>query len=206
MTRLVIVSLVATAAALTLGACADNPSMQEGRAKVRAGIGDAVTAPLEDLNLKRHEIPPILTRAETNPYDLAKMDSCESIAADVGALDDALGPDLDEPPPPLSKDQKRGDQGAKTTLDVVRGASESVVPFRYWVRRLTGAERHSQAVQKAIKAGSERRAYLKGVGMRKNCAPPAAPSWFKPDPQLVAAKPRPKRRKLETAPGSSPGA
>lgn len=182
MMRLLLVASLASTA-LLLGACADSESMQEGRTKVREGFNDAVQAPLEDLNLKRHEIPPVLIRAEKNPYDLADLATCESIAADVGALDDALGPDLDEPPPPITKDQKRGDQGAKATLDVVRGASESVVPFRYWVRRLTGAERHSQAVQAAIKAGSERRAYLKGIGMRKNCAPPAAPSWFKPVPE-----------------------
>ncbi len=189
--RFLLLSLLAWAAAL--GACASSESVEEGKTKVRAGFADAAEAPLEDLNIKRHEIPPVLIRAEANPYDLGKLDTCEAIAADVGSLDDALGPDLDEPPPPVSKDQKRGDQGAKATLDVVKGASEGLVPFRYWVRRLTGAERHSQAVQAAIKAGSERRAYLKGIGMRKNCAPPAAPSWYKPTPDN--APPRVRRRK-----------
>jgi len=42
-------------------------------------------------------------------------------------------------------------------------------------------------VRKAIEAGAVRRGYLKGVGMRMNCAPPAAPSWFVP----VEAKPAP---------------
>jgi hypothetical protein len=187
------------ALAFGLGACSTDQQaeMGEGANKVRAGLGDAVSAPLEDLNIKRHEIPPVLIRAEANAYDLAKMKSCEAIAAEVGALDDALGPDLDEPPPPQTPQQAQGDKAAATTLDVVRGASHSVVPFRGWVRMLTGAERHSKAVQAAIKAGSERRAYLKGIGMRMDCAPPAAPSWYRPTrlQDTDAPAPKPKRRR-----------
>jgi hypothetical protein len=196
MTLRTVASLSAcVAAVLALGACGTtSESMNRGAGKVREGFGEAVTAPLEDLNIKRHDIPPVLLRAEANPYDLTRMDHCESIAAEVGSLDDALGPDMDEPPPPVPADpnDQRADQGAKVTLDAVRGASESVIPFRGWVRKLSGAERHSHAVQDAIRAGSMRRGYLKGVGMGMNCAPPAAPSWFKP---TVAGEPaRPKRR------------
>jgi hypothetical protein len=183
MTRFLLASvLLASAAALC--ACMDTQAMGEGKAKVQAGFRDAAEAPLEDLNIKRHEIPPVLIRAEKDPYDLTNFGSCELIAADVGSLDDALGPDFDEPPPPQTRNEKRADQAAKASLDAVKGVSEGVIPFRYWVRRLTGAERHSQAVQRAIKAGTERRAYLKGIGMRNNCAPPAAPSWFRPTPPL----------------------
>lgn len=34
---------------------------------------DAATAPLEDLNLKRKSIPPVLARAVTDPYDLTGL-------------------------------------------------------------------------------------------------------------------------------------
>jgi hypothetical protein len=182
--------------AAALSACGTSgQSMEEGADKVRAGFGDAVTAPLEDFNIKRHEIPPVLLRAEANAYDLSHMKSCEAVAAEVGSLDDALGPDLDEPPPPTTIDQQRANKAADTTLDVVRSASHSVVPFRSWVRMLSGAERHSKAVQAAIKAGSERRAYLKGIGMRMDCAPPAAPSWYRPVRMQDADAPaKPKRR------------
>ena len=54
------------------------------------------------------------------------------------------------------------------------------MPFHSWVRQLSGAERHRRDVQEAIKAGSQRRGFLKALGMSLNCAPPAAPSWFKP--------------------------
>ena len=49
------------------------------------------------------------------------------------------------------------------------------------MRKLTGAEHHRKQVEAAVKAGSVRRGYLKGVGMHMNCAPPAAPSWFVPE-------------------------
>jgi hypothetical protein len=65
-------------------------------------------------------------------------------------------------------------------VGAVRGASRSIIPFRGLVRQMTGADAHAKEVDTAIQAGKVRRAYLKGVGMNKNCAPPAAPSWFKP--------------------------
>ncbi|MBX7248112.1 MAG: hypothetical protein K1X35_03580 [Caulobacteraceae bacterium] len=152
-----------------------------GGVHVRDGIGDAVTAPLEDLNLKRKLIPPILLHAEQNPYDLAGMSSCEAIAAEVGKLDDALGPDMDEPPPPhRTRSQVVADEGANATLNVIRDTTTDIIPMRGWVRRLTGAQQHSAHVQHAIRAGTMRRSYLKGVGMQRNCNPPAAPSWFRP--------------------------
>jgi hypothetical protein len=64
----------------------------------------------------------------------------------------------------------------------VRDTTRDVLPFRGWIRSLTGAARHDRAVQAAIRAGGVRRGYLKGMGMRMNCAPPAAPSWFVPAP------------------------
>jgi hypothetical protein len=57
----------------------------------------------------------------------------------------------------------------------LRGAAESVIPFRGWIRKLDGAERHSKEVAAAIAAGSVRRAFLKGVGQTLGCAAPAAP-------------------------------
>lgn len=145
--------------------------------------GDAVTAPLEDLNLKRAHIPQILLDAMSRPYDLAGMDKCESMAAEVRKLDALLGPDLDEPPPPedeSSMREKGGRMANKAAVGAVRRASRSIIPFRGLIRDLTGAEKHQRLVDDAIQAGKSRRAYLKGVGMNKNCAPPAAPSWFTP--------------------------
>ncbi|WP_297506715.1 hypothetical protein [uncultured Caulobacter sp.] len=150
---------------------------------------DAATAPLEDLNLKRKTIPPVLQRAVDNPYDLTGLTRCEPIAAEIGKLDAALGPDLDEAPPPdqRSRGKKVADAAYGAGVAEVRDTTQHVLPFRGWIRRLTGAAKHDRAVAKAIQSGGVRRGYLKGVGMRMNCAPPAAPSWFVP----VETKPVP---------------
>lgn len=154
-------------------------------------LGDAVTAPLEDLNLRRIEIPDILIQAEKDPYSLKGLDNCRAIANEVRRLDEVLGDDFDEPPPPpdsRTNTQKGTDAAGKAGLGAVRGATEHLLPFRGIFRKLTGAEAHDKDVQRAIKAGNDRRAFLKGIGMNRNCAPPAAPSWFVP-----RSKP-PKRR------------
>lgn len=143
---------------------------------------DAATAPLEDLNLKQKSIPAVLQRAVADPYDMTGLDRCEPIAAEVGRLDAALGPDLDEAPPPdgRSKGKKVADAAYSVGVSGVRDTTQDVLPFRGWIRKLTGAAKHDKAVKKAIASGGVRRGYLKGVGMRMNCAPPAAPSWFVP--------------------------
>jgi hypothetical protein len=143
---------------------------------------DAATAPLEDLNLKQKSIPPVLARAVTDPYDLTGLTRCEPIAAEVGRLDAALGPDLDEAPPPdeRSRGKKVADAAYGVGVTGVRDTTQHVLPFRGWIRKLTGAAKHDKAIAKAVQSGAVRRGYLKGVGMRMNCAPPAAPSWFTP--------------------------
>jgi hypothetical protein len=169
--------------------------------------GDAVTAPLTDLNLRRQEIPPILKEAVTKPYDLTGLEHCEDIAREVIELDALLGEDFDEPPAPpdqRTNTEKGKDMANHAAVGAMRNAARSIIPFRGLVRQVTGAERHQKEVDTAIQAGKVRRAYLKGVGMNKNCAPPAAPSWFKPrvyvetyvQPQAAPPpppKPQPKR-------------
>jgi hypothetical protein len=165
---------------------ADPGTMQE-----RDTLRDAVAAPLEDLNLKQKGIPPVLARAVASPYDVEGLTRCEPIAAEIGRLDAALGPDLDEAPPPdeRSRGKKVADGAWKAGVAEVRDQTTHVLPFRGWIRKLTGAAKHDRAVQAAIRSGGVRRGYLKGLGMQKNCAPPAAPSWFVPAPSPEPARP-----------------
>ncbi|MDI6624829.1 MAG: hypothetical protein QME55_08875, partial [Brevundimonas sp.] len=76
--------------------------------------------------------------------------------------------------------ERAGDAASSAALDAIRDTATDFIPGRSWIRRLSGAEQHSRHVQAAIQAGRMRRAFLKGVGMNRNCAPPAAPSWFRP--------------------------
>ena len=148
------------------------------------GLADAAGQPLEDLNIRQDRIPAVLGEALANPYSQRGMETCMAIALQVRRLNEALGPDQDEPPPPRAGlSQQAVEALADAAVEALRDESSSFIPGRDWVRRLSGAERHSRRVQAAIQAGRARRAFLKGVGMRQNCAPPAAPSWFRPRPQ-----------------------
>lgn len=172
----------AAAASVLLVGCATNGSINSGVGQVQDGLGGAVAAPLEDVNLRRAEIPPVLLEAAANAYDIRGLDTCAALAREVARLDEALGPDFDDVP--QDHDRPLGERGADVaadaTLDAVRGAATDLVPFRSWVRRLSGAEQHSRRVQGASTAGRTRRGFLKGLGMARNCPPPAAPQWFRP--------------------------
>ncbi len=156
--------------------------MSGGVQDFRAGFGAAATAPMDDFNLRRELIPTILLQAEANPYDLRNLDQCSTIGAEIRRLDTALGHDTGEPAPPDGSvmSERAADAASSAALAAIRDTTTDFIPGRSWVRRLTGAERHSRNVQAAIQAGRMRRAFLKGVGMQRNCAPPAAPSWFRP--------------------------
>lgn len=147
-----------------------------------AGVGAAATAPLDDFNLRREYIPTVLLQAEANPYDLRNLNHCTTIGAEIARLNEALGPDTDEPPAPdgANLGERTADAASKAALDAIRDATTDFIPGRSWIRRLSGAEQHSNHVQSAIQAGRMRRAFLKGIGMNRNCAPPAAPVWFRP--------------------------
>ncbi|MES2835757.1 MAG: hypothetical protein V4707_13725 [Pseudomonadota bacterium] len=167
---------------LALGGCTMARSAGEGVGTVASGFGTAVTAPLEDFNLRRQVIPTVLLQAEANPYDMRNMNRCSTIADEIVRLDEALGPDADEPPAPDGRfmSERAADAAAQGALGLIRDTATDFIPGRSWIRRLSGAEQHSRHVQSAIQSGRLRRAFLKGMGMQRNCAPPAAPSWFQP--------------------------
>lgn len=134
-------------------------------------LGVALVQPFEDLNLSRKTIPPVLEAAFAAPYAPLAVVDCASVAAAVSDLDAALGPDLDAPKPAGRQDNLAG----KAVGGALRSATGGLIPYRGLIRQLTGAERHSTRVRAAILSGVARRAYLKGVGERLGCAPPAAP-------------------------------
>jgi hypothetical protein len=140
-------------------------------------LTEAATAPLVDLNLVRTKIPDVLNAARAQPYRLPGERGCAALAAEIALLDDALGPDLDVPKAQGDADLiERGTNEARNwAWDAIKGAAEGLLPYRGWVRKLTGAEQHSREVAAAIAAGIVRRAYLKGIGQALGCTPPAAP-------------------------------
>ena len=66
-------------------------------ARDQTRVTDAVTSPLNDLNLIQTGIPAVLTKAQNQPYAIPTEISCNSLATEIQDLDSALGPDIDTP-------------------------------------------------------------------------------------------------------------
>jgi hypothetical protein len=171
-------ALLLSAAAFVLGGCVTEPD--NGSAKVqttaeadRSGVKGVAESPLRDLNVLRTKIPEVLLQAMADPYERPGTGRCPDLLTRLEPLDEALGDDLDAPP---QKEEGMMDKGKTTALTVASGAASDVIPFRGWIRKLSGAERHDRYVQAAITAGAVRRAYLKGLGEAKGCSPPVTPS------------------------------
>jgi hypothetical protein len=154
---------LALAAVLSLAGCAaDTP----------ARIGAAATTPLSDLNIVRADIPQVLEQAQKQPYGLPEDLACTAISAEVRKLDEVLGADLDTPPSDArpSLIERGAEAAGNSAIGALQRTAEGVIPFRGWVRKLSGAERYSKRVAAAIAAGTVRRAFLKGIGATHNCS------------------------------------
>jgi len=174
---LIALLLAACATSEPPSAAAPSKAASVAPSQTDAKLAQAVVTPLGDFNLVRADIPAVLSAAQKAPYGVPSSLACAALAADIQALDAVLGADLDTPPSATNPGLVERGVGAAgdAAVGFVRGAAEGVVPFRGWVRKLSGAERYSKDVAAAIAAGTIRRAYLKGLGQSQGCQAPAAP-------------------------------
>ncbi|AKH41338.1 hypothetical protein FHS61_003198 [Altererythrobacter atlanticus] len=128
---------------------------------------DVAMTPLEDLNLRKDPIPPVLLRARDNPYANPGIETCSHVRQEIGDLDAVLGEDFDTASP---------DQRKLSAEKVAKQVVGSFIPFRGVIREVTGANKHAYEFSKAIVAGLMRRAYLKGLGQSLGCPYPARPA------------------------------
>jgi hypothetical protein len=180
-------ALLTLSALLALGACSSDmapPQPVPGQAPptntqaAEHRVGGALAAPLHDVNLVRTKIPDVLLDAIDAPYARPRPLTCLEIAAEIAPLDDALGADLDRPPTKTNPGliQRGGGFAGDTAVDAIRATAEGLIPYRSWVRKLSGAEAQARLVKAAIEAGAVRRAYLKGLGLDRHCSLPASPT------------------------------
>ncbi|HSV71030.1 MAG TPA: hypothetical protein VLI72_13035 [Methylibium sp.] len=137
----------------------------------RKRVTDAATSPLADLNLTRTEIPDLLLAAQAAPYALPPVTGCEALGEAIAALDEVLGPDLDAPRDEAERSMvERGSEAVgDAAVGALQGAAQGVLPFRGWLRKLSGADKHSREVSAAIAAGRARRAFIKGLRVGLAC-------------------------------------
>lgn len=143
----------------------------------RAAAFSAALTPLEDIGLRKRQIPEMLQMLSDNPYTPPEKIVCDEVKKEMADLNVLLGADIDTPKVALSAQDQMIEDGTNMISDAVVGLVRSqanIVPFRSIVRRLTGAASHEKAVNRAVEAGKLRRAYLRGVADAKfgsSCIP-----------------------------------
>ena len=154
----------------TLVACA-NKMPKSAEKDTSQKVGEAVVAPLNDLNLVKAEIPEVLLQAASAPYAVPADLSCQKLSSLIVDLDEYLGLDLDAPKAASGPSllERGAEQAENAGVSAIRSTTQSIIPFRGWVRKLSGAERYSKRVSAAITAGSVRRAFLKGLRTAQAC-------------------------------------
>jgi hypothetical protein len=148
---------------LCVGVCAANPPTK---------LGQAVSSPMSDLNVGNTPIPEPLKEALAAPYKWSAEASCEQLREALQALDAALGPDLDRVAPVAAdglKPERGVELAGEAAVDMLQRTTGSLLPYRGWIRKISGAERHTKEVEAAVQAGTARRGFLRGVAMQKSC-------------------------------------
>ena len=170
-------TLAALVSVLALaGACASGRT-----ADTRRGVTNAAAIPLRDVGIIRPEIPPLL-RTLNYPYSTASLASgCPAVAYEVGQLDALLGPESFQPGPARNIWDRGGDFAETQTIDLAQDAAEGIIPFRSWVRRISGATAAEREALRAFANGPQRRTFLRGYGASLGCpdvvpAPPPVPA------------------------------
>lgn len=164
------VILMGTAAPLIAGQTGEQP--QDKPAPDRpvtdrdVSAGDVVRTPISDLNLRKDDIPALLTGAQADPYGVAGLRKCSQLSAAVADLDAVLGDDIDVP-----QDGKQKVSAGR----VAQAAVGAFIPFRGLIREISGANEQDRRLLIAIQAGVARRAFLKGYSQARGCRVAARP-------------------------------
>jgi hypothetical protein len=138
---------------------------------------DVMMSPLSDVNLHKKAVPAVLEAALADPYDLTGIKTCAGYTTAIQSLDAALGDDID-----VARDKTRDEKMGNSIGSIAKSVIGSFIPFRGIIREVSGANAQKQAWERALYAGSVRRAFLKGMGQSKGCAYPARPAT----PQVIA--------------------
>jgi hypothetical protein len=135
-------------------------------------VTEVAKTPLRDLNIDAKDIPEALKLAVANPYDTARLKTCNAIVAVIAELDSVLGADYD-----IAADATGDKDGMPDINEGKIGQSivGSFLPFRGILREVTGAAENDRALRAAYTAGMVRRGYLKGLGLGRGCKYPARP-------------------------------
>lgn len=165
---------------VVMAACASIVACSTGRtADTRRGVTGAASIPLRDVGLMRQEIP-LLLRSLQYPYATASLSDCSAVAREINQLDAVLGPESYQPGPNRNIWDRSGDFVEEQAIQAAESTAADLIPFRSWVRRISGATRAERDALRAVANGQQRRTFLRGYGASLGCPsiippPPPAP-------------------------------
>lgn len=183
--RFITNTILVVALGLSLAACSSGRT-----ADTRRGVSGAAAIPLRDVGIIRPEIP-LLLRNLQYPYATATLTDCAAVAREIGQLDAVLGPESYQPGPNRNVWDRGGDFVEEQTIEAAETTAEDLIPFRSWVRRVSGASRAERDALRAVANGQQRRTFLRGYGASLGCPnmipppPPAAHRSRSQDDQPV---------------------
>jgi hypothetical protein len=146
----------------------------------RRGVSDAAYIPFRDVGLIRPEIP-LLLRNLQYPYATATLTDCAAVSREIAQLDGVLGPESYQPGPNRNVWDRSGDFVEEQAIQAAEDTAADLIPFRSWVRRISGANRAERDALRAVANGQQRRTFLRGYGASLGC-----PSMIPPPPPSVA--------------------
>ena len=128
-------------------------------------VAESVTKPFDG-----KDIPPKLKSIQDDPYSLRGLSRCAALQQEIRELNEVLGPDVNEKVR-KSKAKKREETAGR----VAGSAVGSIIPFGGIIGEVTGANAERRRYNKAVYAGTVRRGFLKGGGLKQGCRAPARP-------------------------------
>ena len=132
-------------------------------------IKDAALSPLEDLNIRRRDFPPLLVDID-DPYSLPADQSCAGYATSIAELDAVLGVDYDHPDLDLTSSDSFNERGKDLGLAGVNAGAGFFIPGRALIAEATGSAPRQRYIRALFQRGVTRRGFLKGTARSKGCS------------------------------------
>lgn len=159
----------AALAAIAAASCATRPEGEDQARDQQGGFLNAAATPLRDVGLIRPDIPDLIENL-TYPYEMQGLaEGCPAVLYEIGRLDAILGNESYQPEAQRSLYTRGADAAGDYAVDSVADAAADLVPYRSWVRRLSGASGRDRKMAAAYALGEQRRTFLRGFGAALGC-------------------------------------
>lgn len=145
-------------------------SSMAGDGRDDGGIVHAAATPLRDVGLLRPDVPEAL-KDLNYPYAVtAPHGDCAAVAAEIAGMDALLGPESYQPDEESGIGTRASQAAGNYAVSTVADAAADVLPYRGWVRRLSGASKAERKAAAAYAMGEQRRTFLRGYAAGLGCA------------------------------------